>query len=684
MSHAYHQNPESGGSGERSRAMRFEVPASSKRPKNTAENANQESVPQHYPLERNLREKDVQAFDTAPAEELIAEEKRAFGIEKHAAAPELSRAEAPEREQEVQANLHEVIAETWNESKRAGESWYKRMAGGAKDIAKSAGGLWREITRQNIDPEFEAGNFLLEGVRDVKRGFASMAGKKGETFELEPGVWVNSDQPSLLRILGEELSVYDLGTTMLKGVKEIGLGAKDAITEALTRNRTKEVKNIAEDFTTTASVTDAYEGAQDVLGDLIETNLEAFGFGHTATTDGVEGWGKPENKGFLGEVLDRKQEIGNAAKFVLGTGFLSEVYSGIRDKVNGKEKKSIESALREATRTVAEEGEIILAPALHDPKNAPDRSWPTDSATSSPANEWSSPRAKMGKFTLNSAEKPNPDGPDGGNREPLPEDASQETRYTTNAVKEAYEGLSEVARFQYEGVVDLGREYVKMFAYVGDQFRALAQEYANFDAQLKGKSPEQMRSRLAREAALAGSQRLEQAAVEANDIAQDAVAAKRSLSKEVAKARDNFAQRVTETEEQIYRRARLIAKDEAKSFGVAALRAEKSQLEHELDQYQAALEALDRQGKNTTEAKRKADAETIETYQSLVEEAEGQLARLNKSLDNPSKMSREHKDLIQEQMRALEADLDKYESIMAATKALDNLMPDAKKESAAA
>lgn len=595
MSHVYHQNPEMSGPGERSRAVRFEVPASGKGLKRTLDNPDPESFAQHSSLERNLP----------------------------------GRAEACEHERKAQADLHEKIAETWNESKHAGESWYKRMAGGAKDIAKAAGGLWREITQKNIDPEFKPENFIIGEIKDVGRGFKSMGGED-RALENGPGDWETIHQPNLLEILGEDLSIYDFGSTMLKGVKEIGLGARDAISEALTQKRAKEVKELGEIFSPTMSVADTYEAAEEMLGELIETNIDAIGLGHATTRESIEDWGKPENKGIVGELIDRKQELGNVTKFVLGGGFLSEVYSGIKDRITGAEKKSIENALR-----------------------------------------------------LAESEKPNPDDPNGGNREPLP-NTQEIAPYSASPVREAYEGIREVARFHYEGVADLGHEYVKMFAYVGDQFKALAKEYTDFDARLKGKSPEQMQARLAREAALAGSQRLEQAAVEANDIAKDAAVAKNGLTEAVAKARENFTKKVAETEEKIYRKARLIASDEAKSFGVAALRAEKAQLENELGKYQAALEAIDNRGAKKSEAKRTADAETIETYQSLIDEAEGQLARLNKSLDNPSKMSREHRDLIKEQMRALEADLDKYESIMAATKALDNLMPDAKKESAAA
>ena len=415
----------------------------------------------------------------------------------------------------------------------ASNNWFTEMARGARDVAKSAGSLWNKVAYPGKDAEFIPENVFAQSASEIFGNLKGMV--KSET-----------DQPSLLKILGEDLSIYDLGKTVAKGISEISRDVTGAVTEVITRKKAKELKEAAEDFGPTLNISATL---QEIFGGAAE-GLEAV----------------------PSEILDRHAELSRMTKYVLGGGFLKEIYAGIQDKVTGKERKAIEAALAES------EGELILPAA------------PDERATT-----WSTATKGM---------------------ETDPAKLDQSEMITRLAAREAASGLRETTNLHREDVTELSPGYGKMFTWIAEQYRKvesaprLAVE-RNHEAELK------------RQAAGAAAERAEVAAQELTDNAVEAQASKEKLVKTADLAREEYLNTLDDLQQELARRTREIARDKTGGSGVELLKAKKASLEREITAFQAAQQ-LDKE-----------PAGSHGDYQAMLDEAEDKLSGLNKLLDKP-------------------------------------------------
>lgn len=579
-------------------------------------------------LERNLPGAEMNLTKIAPGEKVPDAPEKLFGGELDAA---------------VKAELHEAR----EQAQEVSESWFKRMARGARDVAKAAGGLWSTVTREGQDPAFAPENVFVRGVSEVTENLGGMVtGKKRFNVELEPGVWAERNEPNLLQALGEGVSIYDLGSTLKQGAIEVGSGVGAKVRETITREKEKELKEAAEDFSETPSIAGAFRSLREIFGGAKEA----------VTQTPRETW-------------TRRQELIDATKYVLGGGFVSEVYSGIKDKLSGKLEKDIADALKNVKKVAAEDGEILLGDQVAQKTGlkeyAPRKTWTTKNEGLAPGEDWESPLAPVAEFTL---EGPKTDGgPRGGKDTSRAERVKESARYVA---REAAEGLREVASYHWDGLVDLGRGYKEMFKWMAEQYRY-------YESLPREASLENQRAELRRQAMRAGAERLDVAAAEAGDISKDAVKAKDTLMQELAAARESYMKVIDAAEKKVASRAREILNDKAEGFGVRALMNDKARLERKIDQYKTAIAAIDARAKSESQAEAKA------TYEAALAEVDTKLNERVRLLENPSLIRGKARDMIKAEIQELNQKADTYEAVMRAMNQLDNLTPEARKESVA-
>ncbi len=419
---------------------------------------------------------------------------------------------------EASPRADKSVHEMYLLSEKTSERWFGAMANGSKQIAKVAGGLWSALTKSNRDPAFAPESLLVQGAKAAKDVFwdnpkAMATGKKKFKQELEPGVWVNTDQLSLLEILQQDLSVSRLGSALKTGVSTIvgGLGTR------LRRNtvHAQETQAILENFTPPASSAEASVGALEILNNL----SEAAGLG--------------AREGVVQEVWEQRGELAKTTKYVLGGGFLAEVYAGLRDKVTDKQGQAIEAVLN---------GPAVETLAVKPPAPVFDKLEPSKSGV------------KNKLFT---------------------------------ALREATLGLHEIVKFHGGGVVDLGHGYADMFHWLAEQNR-------RFEAQFKEGSLNNQRQELLRQASEAGGQRLDVAATESAAIAGEAVQAKLTLAETVTNTRETFVKLIDKTEAGLVRRHRLLNKSTLDQHSREEIKNNMAYLERQLDKYELAIAAIDK------------------------------------------------------------------------------------------
>ncbi len=594
MSHVYNKNPEMGGPAEpyKSKAERLEVPASSGRKGKKLESPDPKSFESFAALDRDL-----------PA---TPEKKSANKMD----AADLANAELLLLQAEYyQDPLRAEIIDVREKSNKASESWYERMARGTRDVTAAAGSLWASISRSSVDKEFQADSPLNEVARAGKEIFIdapldALFGKNG---------------PSVLKMLREDKSIHDLG-------RNIGDAGKEFL-GAMTREENDseiEMKSLNEDFRP-----DNLAGARDLLRNLAETV------------------GLSKEKSAIGEVFDRRAELAQITKYVIGGGFLKEVYSGVKDRITGKERKAIEAAF-----------DGLNTESLHNEPKPPSlamdvlgglKDGALDATYVSSLTELGRDYIKAGKYI---SEIP--------------------------AIQEVTDGVEELARFVGDGVIDLGRGYGKMFSYAAEQLRNSGPSNIDREDKQWESMVEEAENELEWEALQAGAERLDVAAVESDEIAVDAVKAKKTLAESVQQARDNFYDMINEAEASRTRRLSLLANKALKGSLREAVMQSVATLEHKINRYEAAMDKLDIKLAEANKQEAKA------TYQALFNEADAKLTARAKLLENPAAIKGKAREMILAEMRELNQQVDKYEAIMRAMNQLDNLTPEVRKDSVAA
>ncbi len=530
MGHVYHKDPEFGAprgqeSGSVSRAevdpMDAPLPARGRKLKR-----NSEPVSSFFPLENHLpetkyknlvtREKnDPGRTTTRPIENdtIIMEHTDRSDDAEQAARDTFDTAYA--RSLEVRAtsvqeafdkDFQAAAREVADKERRASESWYGRMARGSREVAKAAGSLWSTLTRSNQDPAFRPESLLLDHASDMAKNLKTAAVGSKET-------------PSLIRILTKGLSIENLKTT-LGAARQAGGEVATATRETFTRSKTKELKDVEEDFSPTPNLADAYYEAKTTLGEIFGGALEA-------------GLNTPR------EVWNRKAELANATKYVLGGGFVVEIFAGVRDRLTKKQRADIEAALKDDGST-----------ANGDLKILPTRQEMTES--------W--------------------------------QELSTDARKTTAELKEFTSSmpraLFEVAKFGGQGLVDLGRGYADMFRWIG-------QEYTNFETSLREASLENRRADRERQVAHLAAERMDVAGEESRRIATAAEAAKAVLANTTVEQLKLLESAIDELEEQLIEKNRRLKSAELTGNARDRVKSEMAGIELELDQYEAAVEAIE-------------------------------------------------------------------------------------------
>jgi hypothetical protein len=361
----------------------------------------------------------------------------------------------------------------------------------------------------------------------------------------------------------------------------------------------------------------------------------------------------------------------NAASYVLGGGFFSEVYSGVKEKMSGKQQKEVEEVLHGV------EGELIFdAPGNHltvIDRTKPGKTWSTDGEGLGPGETWETSPAQAGKPQKNELRE--------GFREVAVEmdKATQQIKEFAGSMPRA---LFEVAKFGGEGVVDLGRGYGKMFTWMADQFRSRAASREN--------SPEDKPASETETQILGiGAERLDRAATEADEIVSEAVKAKKTLEQTVASSREGFLKMIDDAEAKLVRRNKLLDNPELKGQERDEVKSDMARLERDIDKYEAGLAAIAAKEKRDAEdnnAQRiyKKELSNAKILLRKHKEALNQRSDKNEQGVQPFVLTGKAREIVERRVEPLEARVAKYESIVAALEKLENLKPEANKESAVA
>ncbi len=524
MVHVYHKNPEFGKpigqdptSENRAEVdpMDAPLPPRVRRPKR-----NSEPVSSFFPLENHLPEtkyKDLSVEEKHDPQRLSSrsvemdtdtmEVDNQAQVERQTLDAAYARSLAEITQEAFDKDFQAAAREVADKERRASESWYGRMARGSREVAAAAGSLWSTLTRSNQDPAFRPESLLLDHASDMAKNLKTAALGSNET-------------PSLFGILTRNLSIENLTSTMGDAARKVGSEVSAAASETLTRASTKELKGISQDFSPTPNLADAYYGAKTTLGEIFGGAVEA-------------GLNTPR------EIWNRKAELANATKYVLGGGFAAEIFAGVKDKLTKKQTADIDRALKDDRSTAT--GELKILPTHQEMTE----SWQELSADA--------------RKTI------------------------AELKEFTSSMPRA---LFEVAKFGGQGLVDLGRGYADMFRWIG-------QEYTNFETSLREASLENQRADRERQVAHLAAERMDVAGAESRRIATAAEAAKAALANTAVEQLKLLESAIDALEEQLVEKNRRLKSAELTGNARDRVKSEMAGIELELDKYEAAVEAIE-------------------------------------------------------------------------------------------
>ncbi len=240
------------------------------------------------------------------------------------------------------------------------------------------------------------------------------------------------------------------------------------------------------------------------------------------------------------EIWNRRDELAQQARYVLGGGFVAEIYSGVRDKVTGKQAREIEAILAETANQTKLE--------------TPARTWQDE------LNEgWTEAQQDLGK-------------------------AKQELALFVTSMPEA---LKEVGKFGVEGVVDLGRGYGQMFAWMQEQYATVAKSFESTKKRL-GEG-----GQVVIEALHVGAERLRVARTEAEDITKQAHLATNSLSNQMYLSREHYLKLIDTAERKLVDNNLRLNDRELAGQDRTAVKTDMARLERLLDDYEQIIDELD-------------------------------------------------------------------------------------------
>lgn len=240
------------------------------------------------------------------------------------------------------------------------------------------------------------------------------------------------------------------------------------------------------------------------------------------------------------EIWNRRDEMAQQARYVLGGGFVAEIYSGIRDKVTGKQAREIEAILAETTNQTKLE--------------TPARTWQDELHEG-----WTEAQRDLGK-------------------------TKQELALFVTSMPEA---LKEVGKFGVEGVVDLGRGYGQMFAWMREQYVAAAKSFERTKKRL-GEG-----GQVAIEALNAGAERLRVARTEAEGITEQARLATDSLTNQMYLSREHYLKLIDIAERKLVNNNLRLNDQKLAGQDRTAVKTDMARLERLLDNYEKIIDELD-------------------------------------------------------------------------------------------
>lgn len=141
-----------------------------------------------------------------------------FGLERNSAVEKKPAIEIPDEAELLELEIDEEVAE------QTPEKWWKKIARGTKELMREKTQSLKTHLNEGAKGMFNAADGLLR----------VMTGQKGEVMNIAPDDWftpelIDTSDPSALKILARDLSVYDAGKAVGQALAEVARAVKKTL-----------------------------------------------------------------------------------------------------------------------------------------------------------------------------------------------------------------------------------------------------------------------------------------------------------------------------------------------------------------------------------------------------------------------------------------------------------------------